>query len=269
MLDQCILREVRILEFVHQHVDESPRVFLSHGRIVLQQARGVDEQVVEVHRVAGDEAFLIFDEDALDDFVAVIRDRVIVRADQIILRLRDRSVDGRGAEAFVVEVKFFDDAFDDPLLVVGVEDDEVALHRQELSLAPQQARADGVEGSQHHPLCGVLAEQGLDAGLHLARGFVGERHRQDLVGTDSLRRDQPGDALGEDARLARARSRQDEDGAASSRHCFALLGVEFVEEIHDKESREKRVESSLRGCSLLANHPTIRVPKCSSGSAWL
>ena len=235
MFDQTVLREVGILEFIHQHVDKSPRVFLAHGREIFQQARGVDEQVVEVHGVAGDESLLIFDVNALDHFVAVIGDWVIVRAEQIVLGFRDRAVNARGPIQLVVQIELFDDALDNAFLVVRVEDDEVAFHGQVFGLAAQQPRADGVERAEHHPLRGFLAEQGLDAVFHFPRGLVGERHRQDLVGTDSLGRDQVGDALGQHARLAGARSREDEDRSRPGCDGFSLWSVEFVEEVHEEK----------------------------------
>ena len=142
-------------------------------------------------------------------------------------------MNGRGTKTLLVEVEIADDRLDDALLVVRVEDDEVAFHGQVFGLASQQPRTDGVERAEHHPLRGFLAEQGLDAMLHLARGFVGERHRQDLIRTDSLGRDQIGDALSEDARLAGSRSREDESGSRPGCDGSSLLRVEFIEEVHD------------------------------------
>ena len=59
---------------------------------------------------------------------------------------------------------------------------------------------------------GPAAEELPDALLHFARGLVGERHRQDVAGRHALF-DQMRDADGDDARLARARARQDQDRA--------------------------------------------------------
>ncbi len=60
-LHQRVLRQVRILELVHQHVAETLGIFIAHRRVAFQQACGVEQDVVEVHGVAGDESLLVFD----------------------------------------------------------------------------------------------------------------------------------------------------------------------------------------------------------------
>ena len=44
--------------------------------------------------------------------------------------------------------------------------------------------------------------------------------------------DQVGDAVGDDARLAGARAGENEQRAVDLQHGLALLGVQFVEEVH-------------------------------------
>ena len=149
-------------------------------------------------------------------------------------------MDTRGPIQLVVQVEFFDDALDDTLLVVRVEDDEVAFHGQVFGLAAQQPRADGVERAEHHSLSRFLAEQGLDAVFHFPRGLVGERHRQDLVGTDSLGRDQVSDALGQDARLAGARSREDEDRSRPGCDGFSLGALSLSRKSIKKKMKDER-----------------------------
>ena len=83
----------------------------------------------------------------------------------------------------------------------------------------------------HRPLaCG--AQQPLDPGLHLAGGLVGEGDRQDAVGTHAQGVDQVGDAVGEDAGLARAGAGQHQRRARRGSHRLALGGVESGEDVH-------------------------------------
>jgi hypothetical protein len=92
-----------------------------------------------------------------------------------------------------------------------------------------------VEGAEHHSLRGVLAEQLLDALFHFPRGFVGERHREDLIRTDSLGRDQPGDALGQYPRLPGPGAGEDQNRPCPGCDGFSLGGVEFIEEVHEEK----------------------------------
>ena len=70
------------------------------------------------------------------------------------------------------------------------------------------------------------AEQHADALLHLARGLVGEGHRQDLRGVGEAGGDEVGDAGGEHARLAGAGAGQHQHGAVGGLDGAALLRVE-------------------------------------------
>jgi hypothetical protein len=61
-----------------------------------------------------------------------------------------------------------------------------------------------IEWNVGHPhRAGPPADQRVDPLLHLGRGLVGEGDRHDLAGVHVALGQQPGDAVGEHARLAR------------------------------------------------------------------
>ena len=70
----------------------------------------------------------------------------------------------------------------------------------------------------------------LDAVAHLAGRLIGEGDGQDAVAGDVLDFHQVGDAMGEDARLARPGAGDDEDRSVDGKHSFALGVVEPGEE---------------------------------------
>lgn len=70
----------------------------------------------------------------------------------------------------------------------------------------------------------------VHARLHLGGGLVGEREPEDLLGPGALRGDEPGDAAGEDLRLARAGAGDDQERAGAMRDGRALAVVEPVQE---------------------------------------
>jgi hypothetical protein len=72
------------------------------------------------------------------------------------------------------------------------------------------------------------AHEGLDAGTHFFRGFVGERHRENLIVLREALREQIGDALCDDAGLPRARAGKNEKRAVDVKNGFALFGIEAL-----------------------------------------
>ena len=71
-----------------------------------------------------------------------------------------------------------------------------------------------------------VGHQLVDPQLHLVRGLVRERQRQDLRRLRASRRDQPRDPARDHLRLAGARPRHDQQRAVAVRDRAALLGVE-------------------------------------------
>ena len=75
-----------------------------------------------------------------------------------------------------------------------------------------------------------MAEQQLDALAHLLRGLVRERDREDLARPRRARVDEPGDAVGEHAGLARAGAREDQQRAVGVLDGLALGLVQALEQ---------------------------------------
>src|SRR5206468_720455 len=72
-------------------------------------------------------------------------------------------------------------------------------------------------------------EQVLEALLHLRRGTVGERDRQDLVRLDAARREEVGHAEGEDAGLPRSGAGDDEKWPLGGQYGLALGWVQLLQ----------------------------------------
>ena len=85
-------------------------------------------------------------------------------------------------------------------------------------------------------------QQPVDALGHLAGGLVGEGDGQDGVGRDAFLADQPGDAAGDDAGLARAGSGEDQQRAFGGLDGGALFGIQ-VGELRRQDGKSRREES--------------------------
>src|SRR5258706_4205560 len=82
---ECVLCQIGILKFIHEYMTETLGIFVAHSGQLFKQARGVHKDVIKVHGVAGDKSLLIFDVNALYDFIAIGVGWVIIRTDDFIL----------------------------------------------------------------------------------------------------------------------------------------------------------------------------------------
>jgi len=220
------------LELVHQDVLVARPIASQHVGLIAEEQDGVHQQVVEVAGVVLAQQFVVAQVGAAHLFVAVVARLVLGRPDQFILGRRDAAEQGARSHFLGVEVQLGDDLAHDAELVVGVEDHVVAAERGVVRLEAQDARADRMEGADAQPvqLAGA-AEQPDDAVLHLAGGFIGEGHGQDMPGAHAPLLHQVGDAVGQDARLAAAWPGQHEHRAIARAHRLALLGIHAAEDL--------------------------------------
>ena len=124
--DQHVLGVVGVLILVHQHVFEATPIVLGHVRHRLQQPDRVHDQVVEVHRRGLGQPLLV----ALIDLghrLVVAADRLLgelVRADQLVLEVRDLHRQRPGRVALRIQAELAGDQGQQPPGVVGVIDRE-------------------------------------------------------------------------------------------------------------------------------------------------
>ena len=131
--------------------------------------------------------------------------------------------------ALLVEAGGLDELLQDAQLVVGVEDGEVGLKADELGVAAQHARGDGVEGAEPRHALDRAAGQAADALAHFARGLVGEGDGEDLARPGAAGRDQVGEPGGQRGGLAGAGAGEDQHRAFGRQHGLALRRVEALE----------------------------------------
>jgi hypothetical protein len=125
------------------------------------------------------------------------------RAQAFVFLAVDEILDFPRHPAAVVDLQAFQQAFDQPKLVVGVDDLEVLRQARFAPVAPQQAVREAVKRADpqvadRHP------EQPLYTPAHLRRRLVRERHGEECVRRDALDVDQPGRPVHENTRLAAA-----------------------------------------------------------------
>ena len=181
---------VRVLVLVDEDVAEGLLPLLLRVRMLLEHLDGAHDQVVEVHRVRGVQTALVAVVDGGHGLLVEGADalRVLLRADELVLGVGDLVVDAARDEALRIPALLLDDRLDDTHLVGLVVDREVRPVGKPRRLAAEDAPAGGVEGHHPHAL-GDVAEDGLEAALHLPGGLVREGDGEDLVRLHAARRD--------------------------------------------------------------------------------
>ena len=191
-----VLQIVRVLILVDEHVAETPLPVLTHVRMLVEQADGVVDEVVKIHRPGGKQALpvgLVYLADA--DIARVVRGlcarKVLLGRDAGVLGAADLREHGAVWKRLLIEVHLLDDALDDRQTVRRVIDCEAVGIAELVRVPPQDAHARGVEGRGPDIRRGLRTEHPLNALLELIRCLVREGDGDDAPRLDRLDRRRP------------------------------------------------------------------------------
>jgi hypothetical protein len=125
--DEQVLRAVRVLVLVDHHVLELAAVALPHGRALVEELDGLEQQIVEVERVGFLELRDVSPEELADlPILGVPATGERVGPLHPVLGVADARQHSPWLIRLIVEPQLFDRLFDDGLLIGRVVDDEVA-----------------------------------------------------------------------------------------------------------------------------------------------
>ena len=231
-VDQLELRAVGVLILVRHDIAVFGAAGLQHVGKFIEQPQRQQDQVIEIHGVAGAQGGFVARADVLGQRAhAGVRERR--RGLAPVLELAQQGENSPGVGLFALGRDAAQNFFHGRELLGFVVDDEVALVAEGLDVGAQDADAQGMERAQGRALGrfpvalpGLQVRQQLvDALLHLARGLVREGDGQDVLRRDALV-DEVRDAVGDDARLAGARPGQDQNRAVKGLSGLALLRIQ-------------------------------------------
>ena len=237
-VDELVLHPVGVLILVHEHVLPATLVVLEDAREALEELHGLQQDVAEVEGIDVDQDLLVGGVEFRVEFV--------VHVTCVAGRLRRQHpgvlplVDAPAQTARIVDLGI--EAVPPQRLLRNGEtvrfvvDDEAAAALEVPDVAPQDADAHGVEGSDRQ-LARIRSEQLHHALAHLAGRLVGERDGEDALGRDAADGDQIGDATRQHPRLAAARSGQHEQRPLGALDSELLLGIETGENRFARQGR--------------------------------
>ena len=236
--NQEILRTIRVLVFVHHHEPELFRVFRANSFRLLEQVHSLQQQIIEVERVALSQRLQVVVVHLRDLRIFLIPARRCgdhARIFHPVFRMADSRQRRTRLHERIVDVQLLERLLDDGQLIGGVVDDEVARQPDRRRLATQQPRAEGME-RRHPHAAAVRPEQVLDTRPHFFGGFVRECDGENFVRLGVAVADEVRDAARDDARLARSGAREDEKRSFDLEDCFALFRIERIEEVQSHHS---------------------------------
>ena len=225
-----VLRQIRVLIFVDE--DESVALVEAGADFVVfaQQRRNVKQQVVEIGGIRSGQLDLVCRIGRLDDLSqGVARPRlVLLRGDQIVFRPAYGLGDALRREPLGVDLQACQRLPQRLITVVGVVDRVVLLQPDQGGVFSQQPRTKAMKSA--HP-DGRIAGEPLDPPAHFVGGLVREGQGENVLAGYSLLQ-QPSDAMRDDARLAAARSGQDQQRSVEVCNRFPLRVGESIQRNH-------------------------------------
>ena len=226
------MRDVGVLVFVDQDEFEAALIISQHVRVLAEQADVFQQQIAEIGGVEDLQPLLIVRIElaalAVGEHRGFAR-RHLRRPEPTVLPAVDQAGQHPRRPALVVDAFGLKQLLEQPYLVVGIEHGEIGLQLHHLGMGAQDAPADGVEGAEPRHAFDRLAEHLAKPQFHLARGLVGEGHREDFARPRPSLAEDMGDAAGQDAGLAGAGAGQNQYRTIQRLYRLALLGIEAAQ----------------------------------------
>ena len=223
--------DVGILIFIDQNIFEPALILVQHIGVVLKYMHHMQQQIAKIGGIQIAQPGLIGGIQVRP--LAIIGRRIgqrhRLRAKGAVFPAVDDSRQHPGGPAFFVNSGDRYQLFQQPDLVVGIQNGKGGFQPHQLGMATQQFDTDRMERAQpRHPL-GHLAQQPAHTAFHLARGLVGERHRQNLVRAGPARGQQMHDAAGQRLGLAGACACQHQHRPIQRLDRGTLCGVQIIQ----------------------------------------
>ncbi len=238
---QHVLRMVRVLVLVHEHVPEPAPVVLGRARERLQQVDRRHNQIVEVERVRLAQPALVepvrLGQHLVQPGGRLRRPGLVV--DQFVLEVAHPRCQRPRRVPLRVQIQVPAHQRHEAVRVGLVVDRKRRFQAERLRLGAQDPDAHRVERAHpHHPR--PRPDQRGHPVPHLAGRLVGERDGEDLTGLDVPMSEQVGDPVGQHPGLARAGPGHDQHWRSGVLDRGPLLRVEPVQQrrrIHGQPDR--------------------------------
>ncbi len=230
---QFVLAAVGVLVFVDKQIAEAVVVKRADCLVVVQEADGFEQKVIEVERVGLTEAALVLFVEQRHARGLRILGRLVEVGGRFLVALgvADARQHGAVLHEFLVQAVVTEEGFDDRKLVVLVVDGEAGGEAgpdlgEFRAIAAEEADAEGMKGGNPGRGTSGFGDQAVHPLAHLVGCLVCKCDSQNRPGGNPMGRDQVGDAVSDDACLAAARPGQDQKRTVEMADSFLLRRVQ-------------------------------------------
>ena len=171
-----ILRVVGILILVYMNVAELSLIRFKYRRMVGKKLQRLDDQIVKVQRIGTFELFLVGIVHVIDHLAAVIPvalGKPVLRAKELVLRVRNLALHLARRQELFINVHFLDDFLERAHLIVIVINRKRARIAKLFDISAQNFCAAGMERGNPH-VRRRFANQLFNTLAHLRRRFIGK-----------------------------------------------------------------------------------------------
>ncbi len=191
---QNVLKIVRILVFVDQHIPKLPLIVRKHIGILPEKPGGIIKQVVKIHSARREKPLGIRLVDLRDLTQARISGAAVsgleVRRRQLVVPGRVQLVQhGFGRVYLVVKIHSADNVLHHRQPVRGIINGEILRVPQLVRVPPQYPHTGGMEGPRPN-VVGAVPKHGLQSVFQLVRSFVRKRNSNDPPWLNFIQRGQ-------------------------------------------------------------------------------
>ena len=206
---------VGVLVFVDKHMLKAAAIKLHYLWVLVKDAHHFPDEVIEVHRVRGTQAALIFLVHARHSELERILRPLCLRArllwrDKLILAVGNLIRQNTCRVLLEIQLHVLGDHGEQPTRIIAVIDGEIGIQpRHQLGVITQDTHTNGVKSGHPHSFC-HRPDKLAHALLHLRGCLISKGDGKDLPRGDPALAHEICNAAGQHGGLARTRAGHDE-----------------------------------------------------------
>ena len=229
---------------------------LAHGIVITQQLVGAQHQLAKIHHAFA--LALVFIQLIDLDLLAAVRimRRHIAGAHAFFFAVGNEVRQLLGRKALIVDIELLAKPLDGRELILRVENLECLRQPRQFVMCAQKAIAQSVERTNPHA-AHIHGQHRRETRNHFLGGLIGKGYRQNAARRGIAVLEQPRNARGEHAGLARSGTGKNQRMALRQRDGGKLLVVEALQQWRVVRIHRTTCSRRLCGKHVLWKHPAI------------
>ena len=233
--DNLLLGIVGVLILIDQYILETLDIFLPDILMVTQQDKGLDKQIVEVHRISLMATFHIALIDLRHHWALVLSivssprtGGILLWQQQVVLGHRDAISHTIGLIRLVVKLHLFDDAFHQRPGISLIVNSKIRIKADSFRFSPQNAGKNRMKRTHLQIYSPLLPYQSANTFFHLTCRLIGKSQCQNVPRGHALLQ-QIGNLIGQHTGFSRSGTGNHQLRSVTVFHRSTLPFIQFIE----------------------------------------